>query len=247
MSFIADVFDVTLIDPETKDAFGSTTLQEANIEFTMEENDIRGGRGNNLLGILHSDTDIAINLTDVSFRFDWLARQLGTDVTTGSGIAYAAPKFYKVTGETLDVELDNDPLAEDNDLSVYTLDGERITDFTISGGTLSFASSTPTVAEGDQVEVRTYKYNTPDTTETMVFDVNKFPKGVIAVLETIEIDGSENPTHKIQYQFDNAVPNGNVTISTSSTREASTQELPLRVVKPATTSEVGRALRIPFE
>src|SRR5205085_10523262 len=94
MSFIADVFDVTLIDPISGDVIATTTLQDASIDVKVTENEIRGGQGNVLLGNLHVSRDITISLTDIEFRYDWLAKQLGQDVKTGAGVAYAAPKFY---------------------------------------------------------------------------------------------------------------------------------------------------------
>lgn len=238
MGFIADVFDVTLIDGKGN-VFASTTLQDANIEFTLEESEIRGGRGNNLLGVLHSNRDIVLNLTDVSFRYDWIAMQLGTDIKTGAGIAYARPEFYTV--ESGQITLKHEPIANDHGLAIYDASGKKL-DATLDGSVVTLTG----VEDGDEVEVRTYKYQTDAATEIIEFDVNKFPKGVKAILETIEIDGDETITHIIQYQFDNAVPQGNFTITTAAAREATTQETSFRIIKPKTTTQVGRALRIPF-
>lgn len=244
MGFVADVFDVTMIDPVTKDVFGSTTLQDAGIELALESTDIRGGRGNALLGVLHSDRDITVNLTEVSFKYDWLARQMGTDVVTGASVAYAMPKFYEVeTGNK--ITLDNTPTG-DFEVAIYTEDGEKISGHETSGGEVDFSDSAPTVEAGDHVEVRAYQYATDVSTETIEFDISKFPKGVVLVLETIEIDGDETITHKLQYQFDNAVPDGNMTINTASAREAQTSEMALRIVKPKTSTKVGRSLRFPY-
>lgn len=244
MGFIADVFDVTLIDPITKEAFASTTLQEANIEFTLDSNDIRGGKGNALLGVLHSNRDIVINLTEVSFKYDWLARQMGTDIVTGASVAHAVPKFYKVeNGNT--ITLPNKPVGELG-VFLYTLDNKKITGFTISENKINLETATPKVEIGDEVEVRAYQYETPASTETIEFDIAKYPKGSIVMLDTIEIDGDETITHQIQYQFDNAVPDGNFTLNTASEREAQTTEMALRVIKPKTSTKVGRALRFPY-
>ncbi|WP_226035609.1 hypothetical protein [Aquibacillus saliphilus] len=244
MGFVADVFDVTLIDPVTQDAFASTTLQDANIEFSLESTDITGGQGAQLLGVLHSTRNININLTEVSFKYDWLARQLGTDVTTGTAIAYAKPEFYEVA--TASVTLNKEPNADDHGVIAYTEDGQRITGFTVTGSDVDFTAATPTVADGDTVEIRSYKYDTDATTEIVEFDVAKFPKGVIAVLETVEISGDERITHTIQYQFENSVPDGNITLNTASSREAQTTAMMLRVIKPQNSTNVGRALRIPI-
>lgn len=248
MGLVADVFLVNLIDGDGQ-VFGTTTLQDANIEVQVQENDVRGGRGNQLLAVLHSDRDINISLTDVEFKYDWLAKQLGQDIVTGAGRAYAMPKWYTVQdGGTTGVDsitLDEAPDDMNPELAIYDENGEPITGFTVNGSDVEF-SGTGAVVAGDKVEVRTYAYNTDPTTETIEIDNSVFADGVKAVLETLEIDNNENPTHKVQYQFDNSLPSGNFTISTASAREAQTQEFSLRVVKPSDSNVVGRVLRMPI-
>ncbi|MFW6002688.1 MAG: hypothetical protein ACOCQD_05045 [archaeon] len=243
---IADVFDVVLQDSDG-DVIATTSLQEANIDVSVQENDVRAGKGNQLIGILHSDRDIAINLTDAEFKYEWLAKQLGQDIKTGAGIGYAMPKFYTATEntDTMEIELDEEPLSTDSGLKIYDADGEEIveaTGYTISGSTVELLEA----AEGDRIEVRTYKYNTDEGTETIEIDNSVFAKGVVCILETLEIDGEENPKNKIQYQFTNALPSGNFTVNTQSERNASTQAFDLRVVTPSTSTKVGKILRIPI-
>lgn len=244
MSLIADVFDVLLIDSE-KNVIATTTLTEANIDVTVQENDVRGGKGNQLLGILHSDRDIVINLTDAEFKYEWLAKQLGQDIKTGAGVAYAMPKWYEVEENLteLEITLDHEPLVDDISLKIYDVSGKELTG-TVSGKVVSFSAG---VQKGDRVEVRTYKYATDAKTETIEIDNSVFAKGVQCVLETLEIDGEENPMSTIQYQFDKALPSGNFTINTASERTAQTQAFNLRVIKPANSTKVGKVLRIPID
>lgn len=245
MSLIADVFDVLLIDSE-KNVIATTTLTEANIDVSVQENDVRGGRGNQLLGILHSDRDITINLTDAEFKYEWLAKNLGQDIITGAGVAYAMPKWYEAVDNmgSVEITLDNEPLATDSGLKIYDEDGVEIaltTGYTIVGSVVTLVDG----VAGDRVEVRTYKYNTDAKTETIEIDNSIFAKGVQCVLETLEIDGEENPLATIQYQFDKALPSGNFTINTASARTGQTQAFNLRVIKPANSTKVGKVLRIP--
>ena len=46
--------------------------------------------------------------------------------------------------------------------------------------------------------------------------------------------------------FENAIPIGSFTIQTTSEKKASTQSLKLKIVKPATSTVVGKLLRIPL-
>lgn len=242
--FIADVFDVLLID-DKGEVFATTTLTEANIEVSVQENEIRGGKGNELLGTLHTSRDITINLTDVEFKYDWLAKNLGQDIKTGAGVAYAMPKLYKVedVASNLQIKLDKTPLSID-DLHIYDIKGNKLVDFTLDGDTVSFTNG---VEAGDMVEVRTYTYSTPTTTQYIKIDNKVFAKGVKCILETIEIDGDEKPLYIIQYHFYKAVPTGSFTLNTASERNAQTHEFNLRVIKPKYSTEVGEVYRIPIE
>jgi hypothetical protein len=251
MAVIADIFEVILIDTNG-DTIGTTSLQEGSIETQVQESDVRAGRGNSLRGVLHSDRDITISLTDVGFKYDWLAKQLGQDIVTGAGVAYSMPKFYDVvdidtvtTGNQPGVTLDKTPKSITT-LVIFNESGVEITGFTLTTNKVDFTSATPAVAVGDRVEARTYTYDTAAETQTIEINNSVFAKGVKAILETIEIDEStETATHTLQWQFDNALPTGNFTINTSSAKEANTQEFSLRVVKPKTSDVVGRSLRIP--
>lgn len=249
MAVVADVFDVILISNKDKSVIGTTTLQDANIEVSVQESDVRGGKGNQLLGVLHSDRDITLNLTDINFRYEWVAAQLGQDITTGAGVAYAMPKWYQVVDNSSDLEIELDhSVLDPSSVAIYDEGGNKLVesvDYTVSGKVVTILD--PSIQAGDEVEVRTYTYQTDPKTQTIEIDNSVFAKGVTAILETIEIDEStEEPTHTLQYQFDNALPSGNFTINTASAREAQAQEFNLRVVKPPKSTVVGRSLRIPY-
>ncbi|TBL76244.1 hypothetical protein [Paenibacillus thalictri] len=244
MALIADVYEVLLKDSEGN-VFATTTLQDAKIDVKVKETDVRGGRGNQLIGVLHSDRDIAITLTDVDFKYDWLAAQLGQDIVTGAGVAYAMPKFYEAAGTTtVKVTLDQTPLSVDT-LAIYDQNGVKLeaSSYALLGKELTFSSG---VEAGDTVEVRTYQYATNAKTETITIDNAVFAKGVIAVMETIEIDNQENPINRIQYQFDNTLPTGAFTIEAKSDRSANTSQFNLRVIKPKQSTSVGKVLRFPI-
>lgn len=246
MGLIADVFNVTLIDEKTSDVIATTTLQDANIDVKVSENEVRAGQGNALIGTLHVSRDINISLTDAEFKYDWLAKQLGQDIKTGAGIGYASPKWYTVVDNagTLTITLDKTP-KDATSLAIYDDKGVKIVsaNYTLTTDTVTFTTG---VTGGGQVEVRTFQYDTPAETQTIEFDSKVFSSGVKAILETVEIDGDETITHVLQYQFDSAVPEGNFSINTKSERNAATQAFNLKVIKPKTSTVVGRLLRFPY-
>lgn len=248
MAFVADVFDAILIDADSGDTIATTTLQTGNLEVSVSENEIRGGKGNALLGLLHVSRDIAVSLTDAEFKYEWLAKQLGQTIVTGAGTGYAMPKWYTVATESTNkvITLDETPTSIDS-IVLYDKNGVKLvktTDFTLATNKITILKSG--IAAGDKVEVRTYTYTTSANTQTINIDSSVFAKGVKLILETIEISGDEKPVAKVQYQFDSAVPAGNFSIQTSSERSAQAQQFDLKVLKPTDSTVVGRIVRIPI-
>ena len=244
---VADVFDVLLIDPDTLDVAGSTTLQDANIEVSLDANDVNAGKDNALIAIIHSTRNINIALTDVEWKYEFLAKQLGQDIVTGAGVAYAMPKWYTVEEETavFTITLDEAPILDEGEAELLVIKddtGALVTVSSVTGNEVTLTG----VTDGQEVEVVTYTYESSATTETIDFDNNKYAKKFICVLETLEINEDEEPTYKLQYQFTSAKPTGEFSIETTSERSAGTQSMNLRVLKPKTTSVVGKAMRIPI-
>jgi hypothetical protein len=245
MSFVADIMEMVCIDNVTGEVIASNTLQESGIDVQVKESEIRGSRGNALQAVLHSDRDINLSTKDSNFRYDVLAKQLGQSIVTGAGVAWSMPKWYTAAGTTtIKVTLDNAPLASGHGIKLFKADGTPITSgFTVAGSDITFSTG---VAASDQIEVRTYKYATAATTQTLNIDNAVFAKGMTVILETLEIDSNEKPIFRKQFIFDSAIPTGNFSINTTSERNGVAPEFNLRVVKPPNSTVVGRVLRIPI-
>lgn len=247
MVLVADVFDATLIDNSTGKVYATGTLTTGNIEFAVNANEVRAGKGNELIGIIHAGRNITLTLTDAEVRNDWIAAQLGQEIKTGAGVAYAAPKFQEVinAADTLTVTLGQTPIADS--VKIYTEDNAEITGFTLTDKTVDFTAATPAVEAGQTVEIRTYQYATDAETQTIDIDNSVFAKDVTAILSTWEIDEkTEVPVRTIQYQFPAAKPDGNFTVETTSERNAITQQMVLQVIKPKNSTKVGKYISFPF-
>ena len=241
---VADVFDAVVIDNTDGSVAGSTTLQTGNIDVAVSEVEVRSGKGNALQAVLHIQRDINVSLTDVEWKMEWLEKQLGTSTTTGSDVGYAMPTWYTVNGSK-QITLPATPITAtpaDAGIKVYDTDGKEITNVSINGAIIELS----TASEGDEVEVRTYKYNTPSTTQVLNFEADKFAKGCTLVLSTFETDENESHPFELQYQFPTAIPVGNFQINTSSEKNAATQTFDLKIVKPTSTTVAGKLLRIPL-
>lgn len=253
-SLVCDVFDAVLIDNTDKSVVGTTTLQSANIDVAVSEVEVRAGKGNVLQATLHIQRDINIELTDIEWSPEWIAKQLGTSIKlSDDAVAYAMPKWYEAVdldeeepGTAIGFKLDNTPLTTGSGLAIFDEDGEELTlttDYTISGDTVTISSATA----GDKFEVRTYKYTAPEDTQVLNIESDKFAKGVTLILSTFETDENEAHQYEIQYQFPNAIPNGSFQINTTSERNAATQSVTFKVAKPTTSTVVGTYLRIKLD
>jgi hypothetical protein len=243
---VCDVFDAVMVDNVDGSVAGTTTLQNANIDVAVSEQEVRAGKGNALQANLHVQRDINIDLTDVEWKPEWVAKQLGTDIVVGADVGYAMPKWYEATTATgVVITLDKEPLASENGLVIYNETGTLIDkeSYTVAAKVVTFTTG---VTAGDMVEVRTYKYATPATTQVLTFESDKFSRGVTLILSTFETDEDENHPFELQYQFPSAVPTGSFQINTSSEKNAATQSLQLKIVKPVTSTVVGKLLRIPL-
>ncbi|MED3792329.1 hypothetical protein P4571_07730 [Niallia alba] len=248
MTVVADVFRVLAID-EDGDVIGRSLLQDANIEVTVQSNDVNAGQGNELIGVLRSGRQINIAWSDIEFDMAWTAKQFGQDVITSEGVAYAMPKWYlaKDNEGVNSIELENTP-ATVHEMKVYNKEGKKVNGFTVSGKTVDFTAATPVIPAGEEVEVRTYIYNTPAETQSFFIDNKVFAKGIKVVLETLEVEPeSDTPIALLQYEFYKAIPDGNFTFNTAAERSAQAMSSTLRVVKPRHSDVVGVVKRIPIE
>lgn len=244
MSLIADIFDVLIVD-DTGEMLASSSLSSADINIQVNSTEVRAGRGDALIAVLHSGRQVDITLAEVEFKWDWLAKQLGQTATTGAVEIWALPKWYKAvdTSGTITITLDNEPIATNSGIKIYGSDGQAITTFTVSAKKVTFASG---VNGGDAIEVRGYKYTSPATASEIIIDNISFADGVKCILETIEIDEDETQLSKVQYIFDEALFDGNINIQTKKERDAIVTNVALKAVKPRTSNTIGRVIKIPL-
>ena len=251
MSLIADVFDVLLVD-SSGNMFASTTLSSGDIDIKCDSKEIRAGRGDSLISILRSNRQVDIKLTEVTFKWDFLALQLGNTASVGATTAYATSKYYECvdidgeTGTNVGFVLNETPLASGSGLKIFN--ATTGAEVALTSGYTIFVDEVIIVGGviGARYEVRGYKYTTGSTASTIVIDNVSFPDDVICILETLEIsEEGETLLSKVQYVFDKAVPDGNITISTKKEKDANVTNFTLKALKPANSNNIGRVIKIP--
>lgn len=240
---IADIFKVLLIDNLSGETFAKTTLESAGIEVTEDTKDVEGG--GDIVAVLHNGKKEKIKLQDVLFDFNIMAKQLGVDIVTGKVTAYTFPKIYPVTGTDKTITLEKQPIVKNNRLAIYKMDGTIInsSEYTLTGAVVKFTGTN--VAQGEEVEVRTYLYETGEKAQSIEINNKKFPNGVTCILQTLEISEEETPLNTIQFIFDSCVFEGGFKLDTKTKREEIKHSMDLKVIKKRGQDHVGRVLRIP--
>ena len=67
------------------------TLTESTFNFSISNEEIRGGSGNALFGKYFHDSNLAITLTDAMFKLEYVAANLGVDIEQGGLSVYESP------------------------------------------------------------------------------------------------------------------------------------------------------------
>ncbi|MBX0320196.1 hypothetical protein [Shouchella clausii] len=238
-TLIADVFDMLVIDPKGY-VLLEDKLTSGNISGQTESNDVRAGQGNNLFAVLHNSKEIEITQNSPVFNFKSLAMHIGSDITTGKGIGYAAAESHIVSNGK--ITLKKEPISQSS-VKIENEHGIQLNDFTLSEKEITFED----LADGEKVRVLTYEYETPEHSQTIFIPANEFPENVKIVLTTLEISRGEQPLNYIQFVFDLVKPSANFTIETSSERQAATRENTFRVLKPEGEKYLGKVHRFPID
>lgn len=111
------------------------TLTESTFDFAITAEDVRGGKGNALLGRYFHDSSLTATLTDAMFDLNYMALSLGVDVEMG-GLSI---KEEEVTANVGSATVTEDPIAfngsmigwykkpTDRDWQIGTLTGNTMT------------------------------------------------------------------------------------------------------------------------
>lgn len=232
---IIQVFDALLIDEKTNKVIAKDKLQSADIEVSTESKEIKAGQSNAVIATIAASRNITVKLAEPVFNLGNLAMNMGQDIITGAGIAPAMAKIYKVGAEKT-IELDNVPIVnsvviEGGVTATVTTDSKVIT---LSEG-----------AEGDDVKVLTYLYQTDAKTQTINIDGKKFATAKKLILQTTVFTLEQEPAYYLQYEFPMAKPVENFSIQTKSETDPVVTNLELKILEKG--GSQGTIRLIPIE
>lgn len=218
---VCQVFDALIIDNVTGAVVAKDKLESADIDISQEAKEVIGGANAQVLATIGGKRALTVKLSEPVFSFETLADQLGQDIITGSGTAFAMPKGYIVDAQkkiTLDRE---------------AIDGTIVFADTSVSGTVTSGNKQVTLTgakEGDNVLIKTYQYITPASSKTINIDAKKFTTAKRLVLETPVFDLEENKVAVLQWDFAKVKGNGSVSFQTKTESEAISNAMELTVL-----------------
>lgn len=184
------------------------TLSSTSIDMSTDISDLRGGRGNKLIGRLKTNKNVSVTIEDLEQTPEFQALVSGAEIKTGSITAYVMPKEVKYV--TSGITLDHTPTETKIPCQILK-NGSKV-EGTVSGTKLTIDSG---AEEGDVILVGAYTYNATSAKHFKV-QSGKFAENVTVVLEEDVYDGeSMQIIGRKQTILENCSPDENFSLAGS--------------------------------
>lgn len=209
------------------------TLTESTFNFSISNEEVRGGSGNALWGKYFHDSNLAVTLTDAMFKLEYVAANLGVDINMGGLSVYESPTQGEVIGAGGVIALTNTAVAfngsviawykkpADANWQIATVTGNQIT--------------IPGYQEGDAYCVK-YFYQNPNA-RSITINTQYVPKVLhVVILNDLFSGDPSNVGAASKY--------GRIITDIPSFQLDGNQDLNLTATSAATVSLTGNALGV---
>ena len=99
-------------DGNLKHYFSANTLTDSTLNISVTAEEVRGGWGNQLLGKIFHDTNFGVNLTEATWSLDYLAAQIGSQISENATGKYISSVQGTMAAEgVLTVKIDDGKIA----------------------------------------------------------------------------------------------------------------------------------------
>lgn len=230
--FLAGVGRALLFDGDNLIGVAKT-LTESTFNFSISNEEVRGGAGNALFGKYFHDSNLAVTLTDAMFKMEYVAANLGVNINMGGLSVYESPAQGEVVGSGGVVTLTNTAVAfngsviawykkpSDANWQIATVTGNKIT--------------IPGYKEGDTYCVK-YFYQNPDA-RSLTINTQYVPKVLhVVILNDLFSGDPKNVGSASKY--------GRIITDIPSFQLDGNQDLNLTATSAATVSLTGNALGV---
>lgn len=213
------------------------TLTESTFNFSISNEEIRGGQGNALFGKYFHDSNLGITLVDAMFKLEYLAANLGVDINMGGLSIYESPSAGEVVGAGGVITLTNTPtLMNGSLLAWYKKPADAnwsVATIAQSGG--SYTITIPNGAVGDAYCVKYFYQN--ENARSIIINTQYVPKTLHLVIMNDLFSGDSA-------DIGSATRYGRIITDIPSFQLDGNQDLNLTATSAATISLTGNALGV---
>lgn len=234
--FLAGVGRALLFDGDNLIGVAKT-LTESTFNFSISNEEIRGGQGNALFGKYFHDSNLAITLVDAMFKLEYLAANLGVDISMGGLSVYESSAAGEVVGAGGTITLSNTPTMINGSLLAWY---KKPADANWNVATINVAGSDYTIAPagaqaGDTFCVKYFYQN--ENARSIIINTQYVPKTLHLVIMNDLFSGDSA-------DIGSATRYGRIITDIPSFQLDGNQDLNLTATSAATISLTGNALGV---
>lgn len=228
--FLVSTADCRGYDENDNLLFTGTTMLDTSIEGTLQNTDVRAGKGNQLQYIYYHTAELNITVNDAQFSLPFLALNVGSQVSTGANV-WTQETVTLTKGQGI---VTATPLAPTN-TTIYgwvTFPDDTVERVTFTGSNFTVTD----VNYNGDVCVRFYAYNAAGKQITIYADM--LPSVIKLVMDATlaSSDSTTNEIGEVQIEVPKASMTGNFTLSMT---PDSVSQTPLQVRALATKGVKG--------
>lgn len=233
--FLAGVGRVLMFNANNDLIGVAKTLTESTFNISISNAEVRGGKGNGLLGRYFYDSNLGITLTDALFDINYIAMTLGTNVVSGGISLYESPAAGETVGAGGAITLANAPVAFNGEIIAwYKRPSDAIWSIAnpsaISGTTLTISGATV----GDNYCIKYFYQN--DSAKKVTIKVDRVPSVLHLVIVNDLFSGKPSEGNASKW--------GRLITDIPAFQPAGNQDLTLNSTSAATVSLTGNALAV---
>lgn len=234
--FLAGVGRALLFDGDNLIGVAKT-LTESTFNFSISNEEIRGGQGNALFGKYFHDSNLAITLVDAMFKLEYLAANLGVDISMGGLSIYESSAAGEVVGAGGTITLANTPTMINGSLLAWY---KKPADANWNVATINVAGTDYTIAPagaqaGDTFCIKYFYQN--ENARSIIINTQYVPKTLHLVIMNDLFSGDSA-------DIGSATRYGRIITDIPSFQLDGNQDLNLTATSAATISLTGNALGV---
>lgn len=213
------------------------TLTESTFNFSISNEEIRGGQGNALFGKYFHDSNLGITLVDAMFKLEYLAANLGVDINMGGLSIYESSSAGEVVGAGGVITLTNTPTLMNGSLLAWYKKPADVnwTVATIAQSGNSYTITIPDGVAGDAYCIKYFYQN--ENARSIIINTQYVPKTLHLVIMNDLFSGDSA-------DIGSATRYGRIITDIPSFQLDGNQDLNLTATSAATISLTGNALGV---